>query len=53
MGNNANFLKKLISNQVTVVPKYEGMTQPSQEVQYAREKYHPDKVKIMMTKSVL
>lgn len=36
-----------------MVPKFEGMTQPSQEVQYAREKYHPDKVKIMMTKSVL
>ena len=49
---NQMFLRKLVNKEVSLVPKYGGMAQPSQEVLYAREKYQPDKVKIMMTKSV-
>ena len=49
---NQSFLRKLINNEVNLAPKYGSMTQPPQEVIYARERYQPDKVKIMMTKSV-
>ena len=49
---NQMFLRKLVNKEVNLIPKYGAMTQPSQEVLYAREKYQPEKVKIMMTKSV-
>lgn len=42
------FMNRLAANQVSILPAYNMVTQPPEEVQFAREKYRLDKVKIKM-----